>query len=185
MTLHQDITFCRSADGTQIAMAACGSGPVILCTSHWLSHVTYDLDSPVWRPWVERLSRHHRYIRYDPSGCGMSERYCADLSLAAWHQDLDAVAAAIPEERFALLGISQGGALAIEFATRHPERLSHLILFNAYPQGDHACATSDAQRLQAEILVNFVRIAWGRRNPAFCQFFAHLLIPGGTPAQHR
>ena len=158
---------------------------MILRAAHWLSHVTYDLDSPVWRPWVEALSRRHRYVRYDPRGCGMSERDCADLSLASWHQDLEAVAATIREDRFALLGVSQGGPLAIDFAVRHPERISHLVLFNAYAQGARARARSDAERLEAETLVNLVRIGWGRENPAFCQFFTNLFIPGGTAEQHR
>ncbi|MEO6300907.1 MAG: alpha/beta fold hydrolase [Paracoccaceae bacterium] len=185
MKLHQDITFCRSADGTRIAAAACGKGPTILRAAHWLSHVTYDLDSPVWRPWVEALSRQHRYVRYDPRGCGMSERHCADLSISAWHRDLEAVAATLDMEKFALLGVSQGGALAIDYAARHPERISHLVLFNAYAQGSRARAVTDAERLEAETLVNFVRIGWGRENPAFCQFFTNLFIPGGTPEQHR
>lgn len=185
MKLHQDIAFCASQDGMRIATAACGSGRVILRAAHWLSHVTYDLDSPIWRPWVEALSRHHRYVRYDPRGCGMSERHCTDLSPRAWSRDLEAVAATIREDRFALFGVSQGGALAIDFAVRHPERVSHLVLLNAYAQGGRARARNDAERLEAETLVNFVRIGWGRRNPAFCQFFTNLFIPGGTPEQHR
>ncbi len=185
MKLHQDISFCTSADGTRVATAACGSGPVLLRAAHWLSHVSYDLDSPVWRPWVEALSRHHRYVRYDPRGCGMSERHCTDLSLAAWQQDLEAVAATIREESFALLGVSQGGALAIDYAVRHPERVTHLVLFNAYAQGTRTRARSDDERLEAETLVNFVRIGWGRENAAFCRFFTNLFIPGGTAEQHR
>jgi len=185
MKLHQDIAFCSAEDGTRIATATCGSGPVILRAAHWLSHVGYDLESPIWRPWVEALSRHHRYVRYDPRGCGMSERHCADLSLASWYQDLEAVAGTIREERFVLLGVSQGGALAITYAVRHPERVSHLVLFNAYAQGGRARARNDAERLEAETLVNFVRIGWGRENPAFCQFFTNLFIPGGTAEQHR
>jgi pimeloyl-ACP methyl ester carboxylesterase/DNA-binding CsgD family transcriptional regulator len=185
MKLHQDIAFCTSEDGTRIATAACGSGRVILRAAHWMSHVTYDLDSPIWRPWVEALSRYHRYVRYDPRGCGMSERHCADSSVGAWSRDIDAVAATIREDRFVLLGVSQGGALAIDFAVRHPERVSHLVLFNAYAQGGRARARNDAERLEAETLVNFVRIGWGRQNPAFCQFFTNLFIPGGTPEQHR
>lgn len=145
MKLHQDVAFCASADGTRVATAACGAGPVILRAAHWLSHVTYDLDSPVWRPWVEALSRPHRYVRYDPRGCGMSERHCADLSLAAWQQDLEAVAGTIREDQFVLLGVSQGGALAVEFAVRHPERVSQLVLFNAYAQGGRARARNDSE----------------------------------------
>ena len=185
MKRHQDISFCTSADGTRIAVASCGTGAVVLRAAHWLSHVGYDLDSPVWRPWVERLSAQNRFVRYDPRGCGLSDRFVADLSLAAWHRDFETVAASIPEPRFILLGVSQGGALAVTYARKHPERVSHLVLMNAYGQGARARATTDAERLEAETMVNFVRIGWGRANPAYCRFFTNLFIPGGTPEQHR
>ncbi|MGF7162538.1 pimeloyl-ACP methyl ester carboxylesterase/DNA-binding CsgD family transcriptional regulator [Rhodoligotrophos appendicifer] len=185
MTTRQAIRFCTSADGTRIAVASCGEGPVILRAAHWLSHVDYDLESPVWRPWVQSLSSRNRFVRYDPRGCGLSDRHVADLSIEAWHADLEAVAASIEERRFALLGVSQGAALAIVYALNHPERVSHLILLNGYGQGARTRAKTDAERLEAETLVNFVRIGWGRENPAFCRFFTNLFIPEGTPEQHR
>jgi pimeloyl-ACP methyl ester carboxylesterase/DNA-binding CsgD family transcriptional regulator len=185
MRLRQDIGFCSSADGVRIAVASCGSGPVILRAAHWLSHVDYDLESPIWRPWLEALSARNRFVRYDPRGCGLSDRFVADLSLPAWHADLDAVAASIPEPDYVLLGLSQGGGLAIMHALAHPERVSRLVLVNAYAQGGWARATSDAERLEAETMVNFVRIGWGRDNPAYCRFFTNLFIPGGTDEQHR
>ena len=185
MKTRQRIGFCTSSDGTRIAVASCGEGPVILRAAHWLRHVNYDLDSPVWKPWLHALSSHNRYIRYDMRGCGLSDRHVADLSLKAWHDDLEAVAALIEEPRFVLLGLSQGGALAIAYALKHPERVSHLILMNAYGKGTRARANSEAELLEAETLVNFIRIGWGRDNPAFCQFFTNLFIPGGTPEQHR
>jgi len=185
MKLSQSIRFCTSGDGTRIAVASCGKGPVILRAAHWLSHVDYDLESPVWRPWLEALSARNRFIRYDPRGCGLSDRHVADLSLAAWHTDMEAVAATIEEPRFVLLGLSQGGALAISYALKHPERVSHLVLLNAYGQGGRVRARSDAERLEVETLVNFVRIGWGRDNAAFCQFFTNLFIPEGTAEQHR
>jgi pimeloyl-ACP methyl ester carboxylesterase/DNA-binding CsgD family transcriptional regulator len=185
MKLSQRIGFCTSADGTRIAVASCGEGEVILRAAHWLSHVDYDLESPVWRPWLYALSAGNRFVRYDPRGCGLSDRHVVDLSIDAWHADLDAVAASIEEPRFVLLGLSQGGALAISYALRHPERVSHLVLLNAYGRGGRARAQTDAERLEAETLVNFVRIGWGRENPAFCQFFTNLFIPGGTAEQHR
>ncbi len=185
MKLRQTIHLCHSSDGTAIAVASCGNGPVILRAAHWLSHVDHDLESPIWRPWVAELSAQNRYIRYDPRGCGLSERFVADLSREAWSKDLEAVAATIDEPRFVLLGLSQGGALAVEYALRHPERVSHLLLVNAYGQGGRARATSDAELLEAETLVNFIRVGWGRENPAFCEFFTNLFIPDGTPEQHR
>jgi pimeloyl-ACP methyl ester carboxylesterase/DNA-binding CsgD family transcriptional regulator len=183
--LRQSIHFCISPDDTRIAVASCGSGPVILRAAHWLSHCQYDPDSPVWRPWLEAFSARHRFVRYDPRGCGLSDRFVADLSTEAWQTDLEAVAASIDAPRLVLLGLSQGGALAIRYALAHPERVTHLILVNAYSQGRRVRARTDQERLEAETLVNFVRIGWGRENPAFCQFFTNLFIPGGTPEQHR
>src|SRR4051812_14463959 len=144
MKLRQTMGFSTSPDGTRIAVASCGAGPVILRAAHWLSHVDYDLESPVWRPWVEALSAQNRYVRYDARGCGLSDRFVTDLSVPAWHADLDAVAATIAEPRYVLLGLSQGGALAIDHAVKHPDRVSHLVLVNAYGQGSRTRATSDA-----------------------------------------
>ncbi|WP_439626951.1 alpha/beta fold hydrolase [Shinella sp.] len=185
MKLDQTIRFCSSADGTRIAVASCGKGQVLLRAAHWLSHVDYDLQSPVWRPWLQALSARNRFVRYDPRGCGLSDRYVADLSVDAWHADLEAVAETIEEPQFVLLGLSQGGALAITYAARHPERVSQLVLLNAYGQGARVRAQTDAERLEAETLVNFIRVGWGRDNPAFAQFFTNLFIPDGTPEQHR
>lgn len=185
MKLRQSIQFCTSADGARLAVASCGSGPVILRAAHWLSHVNFDLESPVWRPWLGALSQRGRFIRYDPRGCGLSDRFVADLSIEAWHKDLEAVAGIIDAPQFVLFGLSQGGALAIVYALRHPERVSHLVLANAYAQGGWARAKTDAERLEAETLVNFIRIGWGRENPAFCRFFTNLFIPNGTDEQHR
>lgn len=185
MTLRQTLGFCRSADGTRIAVATCGEGPVILRAAHWLSHCHHDLESPVWRPWLAAFSARNRFVRYDPRGCGLSDRFIADLSIGAWATDLEAVAATIEAPRFVLLGLSQGGALAVRFALAHPERVSHLVLVNAYAQGGRVRARTEAERLEAETLVNFVRVGWGRENPAFCQFFTNLFLPGGTPEQHR
>lgn len=185
MTLRQSIAFCTSSDGTRIAVASSGRGPVILRAAHWLSHCHHDLESPVWRPWLEAFSARRRFVRYDPRGCGLSDRFVADLSTCAWQADLEAVAATIDVPRFVLLGLSQGGALAVRYALDHPERVSHLVLVNAYAQGGRVRARTDAERLEAETLVNFIRIGWGRENPAFCRFFTNLFIPDGSPEQHR
>lgn len=183
--LRQSIHFRTSRDGCRIAVAACGAGPTILRAAHWLSHCQYDLESPVWLPWLSALAARYRFVRYDPRGCGLSDRFVADLSVEAWQEDLEAVAAGIEAPRFVLLGQSQGGSLAIRYAIAHPERVSHLVLLNAYGQGGWVRARDDRERLEAETLVNFVRIGWGRENPAFCQFFTNLFIPDGTAEQHR
>lgn len=184
MQSRQEISFCTSSDNTRLAIASCGAGPVVLRAAHWLSHVDYDLESPVWRPWVEQMSAGFRYVRYDPRGCGLSDRFVADLSLESWHADLEAIAHTIKEPRFILFGLSQGGGLAARYAVAHPERVSHLVLLNAYCEGGRVRAKSAAERLEADTLVNLVRIGWGRENPAFCRFFTNLFLPDGTDEQH-
>ena len=124
MPPRQNIRFCVSPDGTRIAVASIGSGPPLVRAAHWLSHVEYDLQSPVWRPWLHELSRDHCYIRYDQRGCGLSDRDVVDLSLDAWVSDLEAVVDALGLKHFPLFGMSQGGAIAIAYAARHPERVS-------------------------------------------------------------
>src|SRR6187431_1597095 len=118
MTLRQEVRFCTTADGTRIAVATIGSGPPLVRAAHWLSHVEHDLESPVWRPWLGELSQRHAYVRYDQRGCGLSDRTLSGLSLDAWVGDLEVVVDQLGLERFPLLGMSQGGAVAIAYARR-------------------------------------------------------------------
>jgi pimeloyl-ACP methyl ester carboxylesterase/DNA-binding CsgD family transcriptional regulator len=185
MSARQRLRFCTSADGTRIAVAAIGSGPPLVRAAHWLSHVEYDLESPVWRPWLAELSRDHSYIRYDQRGCGLSDRDVADLSLDAWVSDLEAVVDSLGLRRFPLLGMSQGGAVAIAYTARHPERVSHLVFAGAYARGTLRRELTEVQRLEADTLVNLIRVGWGRNHPSFRQVFPYRFIPRGTPEQLR
>ena len=185
MRPQQNLRFCTSADGTRIAIASIGSGPPLLRAAHWLSHVEHDLASPVWGPWLAELSRDHTYLRYDQRGCGLSDVDVEDFSLDAWVADLEAVVAASGLRRFPLIGMSQGGAVAIAFTVRHPDKVSHLVLPGAYARGALERATGDTERLEAETLVNLIRLGWGRDNAAFRQVFTNQFIPGGTPTQHQ
>jgi pimeloyl-ACP methyl ester carboxylesterase len=153
--------------------------------AHWLSHVEHDQGSPVWWPWLAALSCHHTYVRYDQRGCGLSDADVRDFSLEAWVGDLDAVADGLGLQRFPLIGMSQGGAVAIAYAVRHPERVSQLVLAGAYARGALRRAKTEAERLESMTLINLVRVGWGRDNPAFRQVFTNLFIPDGTPEQHQ
>ena len=184
MPLQQSLRFCTSVDGTRIAIASIGSGPPLVRAAHWLSHVEHDLASPVWGPWLAELAKHHTYLRYDQRGCGLSDTSIDDFSLEAGVADLEAVVAATGLRRFPLIGMSQGGAVAIAYAVRHPEQVSHLVLVGAYARGALRRASSPDQRLEAETLVRLIRIGWGRDNAAFRNVFTNQFIPGGTPAQH-
>lgn len=182
---RQAISFCSARDDCRIAIASTGKGPPLLRAAHWLSHVEYDLESPVWRPWVRELSKRHTYIRYDQRGCGLSDRDVTEFSVDAWVSDLEAVVDSLGLERFPLLGMSQGGAIAVTYAMRNPDKVSRLVLVGAYARGLLRRGRGEAERLEAETLENLIRIGWGRDNRAFRQVFTNLFIPGGTPEQHR
>lgn len=185
MSQRQQLRFVTSADGTRIAVASIGNGPPLVRAAHWLSHVEHDLASPVWRPWLEALSRQHTYIRYDQRGCGLSDTDVREYSLDAWVADLEAVVDGLGLERFPLIGMSQGGAVAVAYAARHPERVSQLVLIGAYARGVLRREPTEAQRLEAATMVNLIRIGWGSDNDAFRQLFTSLFIPDGTPEQHQ
>lgn len=181
--MGQRISFCTSRDGTRIAVASVGAGPPLVRAAHWLSQVDHDPASPVWQPWLRELSRDHSYIRYDQRGSGLSDRDVPSLSLDAWCSDLEAVVDALRLKRFPLIGMSQGGAVAVRYALRHPQRVSHLVLLGSYARGTLRRELTAQARLEAETLVNLIRVGWGSNNEAFREVFTNRFIPGGTSAQ--
>jgi pimeloyl-ACP methyl ester carboxylesterase len=148
-----------------------------------MTHLEFDFESPIWRGLYRELSREHMLIRYDARGNGLSDREVEEASHEVFVSDLETVVDAAGLERFALLGISQGAAVSIAYAVRHPERVSHLILFGGYPIGWARRARSSAEKEQGEAMLTLVRLGWGQENPAFRQLFTSQFIPGGTKEQ--
>lgn len=181
--MKQQIRFCTSRDGTRIAYATVGEGPPLVRASTYLTHLEYDLSSPVWRHWLTGLGRYFTFIRHDQRGCGLSDWTIRELSIDAWVQDLEAMVDSLGLERFPLLGPSQGGAVAIEYAVRHPERVSHLILYGAYARGRFHRKPTQEQAEEANAMLDLMKIGWGKDNPAFRQVFTTLFLPEGTPEQ--
>jgi pimeloyl-ACP methyl ester carboxylesterase/class 3 adenylate cyclase len=183
LDLEQRTSYCRSWDGTRLAYAASGSGPPLVKTANWLSHLEFDWHSPVWRHWLAFFSRDHTLIRYDERGCGLSEREVDEISFETWVRDLEAVVDAAGLDRFVLLGLSRGSSIATVYAARHPERVSRLILYGGYSRG-RELRDVDADKLEEiRMLYQMVRLGWGKENPAFRQVFTTLFIPEGTPEQ--
>jgi pimeloyl-ACP methyl ester carboxylesterase len=180
---RQDIRFCRTRDGTNIAWAATGSGYPMIKAANWLSHLEYDYESPVWRHWWMELGRRYELIRYDERACGLSDWNVADISFEAWLDDFESVVEAAGRERFALLGVSQGASVAISYAVRHPERVSHLILYGGFVQGRFRREKESAE--QAAMLQQLIRVGWGSDHGAFRQVFGSLFMPEGTAEQFR
>ncbi|MGH6608987.1 MAG: alpha/beta fold hydrolase, partial [Burkholderiaceae bacterium] len=167
-----------------IAYATSGRGPPLVKASNWLSDLKLDVDSPVWSHLLIELSRHHTLVRFDQRGCGLSDREVDDLSFEAWVRDLETVVDAAQIKQFPLLGISQGASIAIAYAVRHPERVSHLILHGGYARGRLKRNPTPQEREQAELMNRLAEMGWGQQNPAFRQFFTTQFIPGGTAEQH-
>jgi pimeloyl-ACP methyl ester carboxylesterase len=183
--MEQQIRFCTTDDGVRLAYAQTGKGPPLVKVSNWLSHLERDWGSPVWRHWLAELSRDHTFIRYDERGCGLSDWDVPELSFEAWVRDLETVVNAVGVERFPLLGISQGAAIAIAYTVRHPERVSHLVLYGGYARGVLKRILTHQQREEAQTMVKLAELGWGKENPAFRQFFTTQFIPDGTAAQHQ
>jgi len=179
----QRIDFCTTDDGVRIAFAVCGSGPPLVKTAHWMSHLQYDWDSPVWRPWLAFLSRHRTLVRFDPRGCGLSERDVDEVSQAAWASDLDAVVDAVGLKRYELLGMSQGGPVAIAHAARYPGRIERLVLYGSYARGRENRGLPPPEKTATRAMRELIRSGWGRPNPAFRQLFTSLFLPGGSDEQ--
>jgi pimeloyl-ACP methyl ester carboxylesterase/DNA-binding winged helix-turn-helix (wHTH) protein len=145
-SLPQDIRFCRGRDSVRIAVAALGAGPVLVKAANWMTHLGFDVDNPFWRHWLAGLSTGRTLVRYDARGCGLSSWEVARLGFEEWVQDLELVVDALGLQRFPLIGLSQGGAVAIGYAARHPERVSHLVLVGACTRGATALAAAQAQQ---------------------------------------
>lgn len=175
--MEQEIHFCTTGDGVRIAYSTAGEGPPLVKAANWLTHLEFDWQSPVWRHLFTALAENHQLVRYDERGTGLSDRHVEEVSLDGWVRDLEAVVDALELERFALLGISQGGPTAIQYAIRHPERVSHLVLYGTY--GRWPSADSD---IQASLL-SAVLDGWGKNTPAFRQLFTSIFIPEATTEQ--
>lgn len=182
-TYEQEIHFCTSRDGTRLAYSRMGYGPPLVKTGNWMTHLEFDLESPIWRHLYYELSHGRALIRYDARGNGLSDRGVEEVSFDAFVADLEAVVDAAGLERFALFGISQGCAVSVAYAVLHPERVTHLVLFGGFAVGWNKREQTDAEREQNAAMMALMRLGWGQENPAFRQLFTSQFIPGGTKEQ--
>ena len=182
--LKQDIRYCRAPDGVRLAYAKVGSGPELLRSAHWLGHLEYDWELPIVRHFLLGLAAAFSLTRYDARGNGLSDWDVGEVSLDAWVNDMETVADAAGLDRFPLLGVSQGCAVSIAFAVRHPERVTHLVLLGGFPTGVNKnpnLTPVDRERFAA--MKTLMKLGWGSDDPAFRQLFTSSMIPEATKEQ--
>lgn len=178
--MDQDIRFCTTRDGVRIAYATSGKGPPIVRPGHWLTHLEYDLKSPVFSPLLQELSEHHTLVRYDPRGTGMSDRDVGEVSLDLWYSDLEAVVADLGLTRFALLGMSQGGPAAIRYAVAHPEKVTHLVLYGSYARGRLRRGDAEFTPEMLEAMCTLILRGWGSDDDSYRELFSSRYVGSGN-----
>ena len=178
------VRFCQSADGVSIAHAEVGEGYPVFVTGSWMTHLEEDWKNPGWGPYLGRLARSFRLIRYDQRGNGMSDWEDVEISFARMVDDLAAVIASYDHERFAILGCSQAAAVSIAYAVDHPERVSQLILHGGYARGRRRRGDPESIA-ESEALVTLMRQGWGNDNPAIRQTITSLMMPDASPDEAR
>lgn len=184
--MEQNIQFCTAPDGVNLAYAQSGSGPPLVRVANWLTHLDLDWKGPIWSHWFREFSKDSTLIRFDLRGTGLSDRSVEEQSLDAWVQDLEKIIEDIGIERFPLLGFCQGGAIAIDYAVRHPECVSHLILFDSYSRGNLTNGTPLRKKLETKTLTKIINVGWGRGDTAiFRRVFTDLLMPDASEKEHR
>jgi pimeloyl-ACP methyl ester carboxylesterase len=177
--VDQRIAFARSRDKTTIAYALSGEGPPLVRAGTWLTHVHHDWESPFLGHWLRFMSERHTLVRYDPRGCGLSQTDVGAFTFDDWVADLEAVVDRLELQSFPLFGMSQGGAVAAEYAIRHPERVSHLTLYAPLVTGWRGRTSPSSQQWQ--LMEQLVLTGWGEANMAFPSMFAHLFVPQSPP----
>jgi class 3 adenylate cyclase/pimeloyl-ACP methyl ester carboxylesterase len=180
--LNQQVMFCTTTDGVQIACSTVGEGPALFKAPNWLNHIEYEWRTPVWGPFLRELSRHNRLVRFDQRGNGLSDWDVAEISEDAMISDMVTVADAMELGRFALLGISQGCAFSVRYTVENPERVSCLVLLGGFVRGRLRRQSADQEDMMRAAMT-MIRQGWGSPNPAFRHFFTESFMPDATPEQ--
>ena len=182
----RDIRFVRSSDGVQLAAARYGAGPTLIKAATWLTHIDHVLPGTVHAALIDEFAPRYTYVEYDTRGCGLSQRRVDELSFDAWVRDLEAVADAYGPEPFTLLGFTCAAGVAVEYAARHPQRVSQLILFGGFATSYHSTSHPDpAVRREGDLMVELAELGWGSSTAAFRQVFVSRFLPDATQDEWR
>lgn len=178
----QQVSFCISGDGAQLAWAKVGQGPAVLKAPNWLNHLDYEWRSPIWGPVWAQMARHCTLVRFDQRGNGLSDWDPPDVSEDTMIADMNRVAEAAGIDRFYLFALSQGCAFSIRYAVEHPDKVAGLVLVSGYVRGAMARNAPDQAALHAASNT-LIRQGWGSPNPAFRSLFTESMMPDASTEQ--
>jgi class 3 adenylate cyclase/pimeloyl-ACP methyl ester carboxylesterase len=175
-----EIRFCRTADDVRIAYGAVGEGYPLVFVHGWASHLEFWPKIPRGEETAYgKFAQHFRFYRYDARGWGLSDRDITDFSLEKKLLDVEAVAENAGLDRFAMIGVSEGGPTAITYAVRNPEKVSHLILLGTFSHTSPP-APEDLPLLKARMMS--IKPGWGRDTPEFRQLWTAVFMPEADAA---
>lgn len=144
------IQYAKTSDGVSIAFWTLGEGmPLVYMPGIPFSHIALEWQGAASRRWYERLAENRRLVRYDGRGSGLSDRDVPEYSHDAFLLDLEAVVERLRLEKFALYGAVHSGPAAITYAARHPERVSHLVLWCAWARASDYFASPQIESFVA------------------------------------
>lgn len=165
---RQHVRFCKSFDGAEIAYSVSGRGPVVVLMPSWLTHLEYQKYSVAWQPWLDALSSRYTLVRYDPRGCGLSDRNTENLSFETWVRDFDSLVRTLDLDSFSLVGTCQGGAVAIAYAGRESERIDRLVLYGTYARGRNRRGDIALEPEKAKLMLEMLKLGWATRITPSC-----------------
>lgn len=178
----QTIRYCTTDDGVQLAYSFAGAGPTLLKVANWINHLEFDWTSPMWGDLLREFARYRQLLRYDSRGVGLSDWEVGDINFDLLVEDFEAVIDASGVETFALLGISQGAAVAIDYAARNPGRVTHLVLWGGFARGRRQRGNPEDQA-ESEAFITLMRQGWGKEKSPFRRMFASLYLPEANDEQ--
>ena len=182
--LEQRVQYAMASDGVRLAYAKVGSGPVLLRSAHWLGHLEYDWEMPIYRHFLIDIAKSHTLVRYDARGNGLSDWDVGEISFDAWVSDMETVVDAAGLDRFPILALSQGCAVSIAYAVKHPDRVSHLILVGGFAVGfNKRPHTTAADRERWAAMKTLMKLGWGADDATFRQLFTSSMMPAATREQ--
>ncbi len=144
------IQYAQTADGVSIAFWTIGEGAPLVCMLGLpFNHIQLEWQHPGYRRWYEQMAEKRMLVRYDVRGAGLSERNVSDFSIDASVLDLEAVVDRLSLDRFTLMGVTHAGPVAVTYTVRHPERVSHLVLWCSYARAADIYRTPQGQAFRA------------------------------------